>query len=86
MPDSLSRAFARQVSYLQYDSLPPQVVDKIKASLLHALVVSIIGSETNHGKAAVELTKTEEAKADGATKLVNVARATRCGAASPTAN
>ena len=81
MPDSLSRTFARHVSYLQYDALPPQVVDKIKASLLHALVVSIIGSETSHGKAAVELTKTEETKADGATILVDGARATRCGAA-----
>ena len=81
MPDSLSRTFARHVSYLHYDALPPQVVDKIKASLLHALVVSIIGSETSHGKAAVELTKTEEAKADGATILVDGARATRCGAA-----
>ncbi len=81
MPDSLSRTFARYVSYLHYDALPPQVVDKIKASLLHMLVVSIIGSETSHGKAAVELIKTEEAKADGATILVDGARATRCGAA-----
>ena len=37
MPDSLSRTFARYVSYLHYDALPPQVVDKIKASLLHML-------------------------------------------------
>ena len=81
MPDSLSRTFARHVSYLHYDNLPPQVVDKIKASLLHMLIVSILGSETSHGKAAVELTKTEEAKPDGATILVDGARATRCGAA-----
>ena len=81
MPDSLSRTFARYVSYLNYDALPTQVVDKIKASLLHMLVVSIIGSETSHGKAAVELAKAEEAKTGGATILVDGAKATRCGAA-----
>jgi hypothetical protein len=56
-------------------------VDKLKASLLHALVVSIIGADTSHGKAAVELAKAEEAKPDGATILVDGTKATRCGAA-----
>ena len=81
MPDSLSRTFSRYVSYLGYESLPANVIDKIKASLLHGLVISIIGSETDHGKSAIELAKSEESKPDGATILVDGSRVTRYGAA-----
>ena len=81
MPDSLSRTLARFVTSLEYDALPPEVVDKIKASALHALVTSIVGAETRHGAASIELAKSEESKPDGATILVDGARATRCGAA-----
>ncbi len=81
MPDSLSRTFARYVASLQYDMLPPEVPDKIKASLFHALVISFLGAETPPGKASIELVKEEEAKPEGATILVDGARATRCGAA-----
>lgn len=86
MPDSLSRTLARYVDSLQYDMLPPEVPDKIKASLLHALVVSFLGAETAHGKASIELVKDEEARPDGATILVDGARATRCGAAFANSN
>jgi len=81
MADSLSRTLARYVASLEYEALPPPVVDKIKASLLHSMIVSIIGAETGPGKAAVELAKEEEGKPGGATILVDGARATRCGAA-----
>ena len=81
MPDSLSRTLARYVSSLEYEALPPQVVDKIKASVLHALVVSIVGMDTTHGRAAVELVREEESKPNGATILAAGGRATRCGAA-----
>ena len=81
MPDSLSRTLARFVYGLQFDMLPPEVPDKIKASLLHSLVVSFLGAQTAHGKASIELAKQEEARADGATILVDGARATRYGAA-----
>ena len=81
MPDSLSRTLARFVDGLQFDMLPAEVPDKIKASLLHSLVVAFLGAETSHGKASIELAKMEEGKADGATILVDGARATRCGAA-----
>ena len=81
MPDSLSRTFARYVDSLQYDMLPPEVPDKIKASLLHALAVSFVGAETDHAKASIELVKEEEGKPDGATILVDGAKATRYGAA-----
>ena len=81
MADSLSRIFARYVLSLEYQALPPQVVDKIKTSLLHLMIVSIIGAETGPGQAAMELAKAEEGKPDGATILVDGARATRAGAA-----
>lgn len=81
MPDALSRSYARFVSCLKYDDLPDQVVDKIKASVLHAMVVSIIGAQTNHGRSAIALTKEEDSKPDGATILVDGTKATRGGAA-----
>ena len=81
MPDSLSRTFAQFVSPLTYESLPLSVVGKMKASVLHAMVTGIIGADTSHGKAAIHLAKTEEGKPDGATILVDGAKATRCGAA-----
>ena len=81
MADSLSRTFARYVAALEYEALPPEVVDKIKASLLHALIFSMVGAETSHGRSAMELAKREESKPDGATILVDGSRATRFGAA-----
>lgn len=81
MADSLTRVFARYVCPLTYDDLPLAVVDKIKASLLHALIISIVGANTHHGKAAIALVKEEEFKADGATILVDGIKATRSGAA-----
>ena len=81
MPEALSRTYARFVSSLEYSQLPDQVVDKLKASILHAMVVSIIGAQTHHGEAAIAMTKEEEAKPDGATILVDGSRATRSGAA-----
>ena len=81
MPQSLSRSYARFVAALEYGDLPPCAVDKLKASLLHALVVSIIGAQTEHGRSAIALTLEEEEKADGASILVNGGKATRGGAA-----
>ena len=81
MPESLARTYARFVANLSYDQLPGAVVDKLKASLLHATFVSLIGAQTAHGKAAIELVKEEEASPSGATILADGARATRSGAA-----
>ena len=81
MPDSLSRTFAQFVAPMSYESLPPSVVDKMKASILHAMVTGIIGADTSHGKAAIHLAKTEEGKSDGATMLGDGGKATRSGAA-----
>lgn len=81
MPDSLSRQLARWVVNLDARDLPPAVIDKMQTSLLHATVVAIIGANTHHGKAAVDLALSEESSAEGATILANGGRATRCGAA-----
>ena len=81
MPDSLSRQLARWAVNLDAADLPPAVVDKMQTSLLHATVVAIIGAETHHGKAAVDLALAEEASAHGASILASGGRATRCGAA-----
>jgi 2-methylcitrate dehydratase PrpD len=81
MGDSLSQTFARYLSSMKFDALPAEVVDKIKASLLHALIIAMVGARTSHGRAAITLVKKEESKEDGATILVDGARATRAGAA-----
>ncbi len=81
MPEALSRSYARFVSSLEFSQLPDPVVDKLKASILHAMVVSVIGAQTHHGEAAIALTKEEESKPDGATILVDGTKATRTGAA-----
>ena len=39
---ALARSYAKFISSLNYNDLPIQVADKLKASILHALVVSII--------------------------------------------
>ena len=81
MPEALARTYARFAARLEYSLLPAPVVDKLKASLLHATFVSLIGAQTPHGRAAIELIKEEEASPGGATVLADGARATRSGAA-----
>ena len=83
MPNSepLARAYARFTANLTPDHLPPPVTDKLKASLLHALTVSLIGAQTPHGQAAIQLTKAEEPNPNGATILADGARASRSAAA-----
>jgi 2-methylcitrate dehydratase PrpD len=81
MPEALARTYARFIANLDYAQLPARTVDKLKASLLHAMFVSLVGSQTAHGKAAIELVKEEEANPHGATVLADGARASRCGAA-----
>ena len=78
---ALARSYAKFVSSLKYNDLPVQVVDKLKASVLPAMIVSIIGAQTHHGKSAITLTKEEDSKSDGATILVDGTKATRAGAA-----
>ena len=81
MTDALARTYARFVAGLDYPQLPAAAVDKLKASLLHAAFVSLVGAQTAHGRAAIELVKEEEANSNGATVLADGAKATRSGAA-----
>lgn len=81
MSDSLSRQLSRWAVNLTAADLPAPVVDKMQTSLLHAVVVAIIGADTHHGQAAVNLALAEESSPAGATILGNGGRATRCGAA-----
>ena len=78
---SISRQFARWAANLRYEDLPPTVVDKIKALVLHGLMSAVFGNNDAHARAAVNLTVAEEGKADGATILVDGRKATRAGAA-----
>ena len=81
MSDSLSRQLSRWAVNLNAADLPAPVVDKMQTSLLHAVVVAIIGAGTHHGQAAVDLALAEESSPAGATILGRGGRATRCGAA-----
>ncbi|MBI4204688.1 MAG: MmgE/PrpD family protein, partial [Betaproteobacteria bacterium] len=79
---SLSRQLARWVVGLRYEDLPPEVVDRAKGVTLHALASVLIGSQTSPGRNAVKLITDEEAGVrNGATMMVDGARATKGGAA-----
>ena len=79
---TLSRQFARWVSTLRFEDLPPEVIDRAKGVTLQALSSLLLGSELPEGKEAVELVTAEDASlAGGATILVGGAKATRAGAA-----
>ena len=64
---SISRQFARWTANLRYEDLPPEVVDKTKALMLHALTSAVFGSQIEAARHTVALTLAEEGKADGAT-------------------
>jgi 2-methylcitrate dehydratase PrpD len=79
---SLSRQLARWVAGLRYDDLPPAVVDRAKGVTLHGLASILLGARTAPGREAIGLVREEEAGVrDGATVMVDGARATKGGAA-----
>jgi 2-methylcitrate dehydratase PrpD len=80
MADSIARQFARWAANLRYEDLPPAVVDKVKALMLHALTSAVLGATTENGKESVHLTKQEEGKPDGATIITDGGKASRVGA------
>ena len=80
MADSISRQVAHWAASLTYDDLPPAVVDKVKALLLHGLTGAAIGTQTAKGQHVVHLMLDEEPKTDGATIFASGAKATRNGA------
>lgn len=78
---SISRQFARWAAHLQYADLPPAVVHKVKALLLHALTAAGLGSGQAAAQDVVRLALAEEAKPDGASLFDRAAKLTRAGAA-----
>lgn len=79
---TLARKLARFAAGLRYEDLPPQVVDKARACILHCVGVGLAG----HGSAAVRAARAaalaeERGQAEGASILVDGARATPYGAA-----
>ena len=80
MADSISRQFARWTANLEYEDLPPEVTDKVKAFLLHSLTSAVLGGPDPRSDHAVRFTLAEEARADGATIMWNGGKATRLGA------
>ena len=78
---TMARRFAQWGAGLKYEDLPPEVVDKVKALMLHALTSAGLGGPSPNVKEVVRLVKAEEGRADGATILVDGGKASRIGAA-----
>ena len=78
---SLSRQFAQWVAGLRYEDLPAPVIDRLKGFSLQALGSALLGSQLPQGKEALKLVLEEEAGVrNGATVMVNGAKATKAGA------
>src|SRR5215208_3906382 len=58
---SLSRQFAKWVSGLRYEQLPPAVIDRAKGLTLQALASVLLGSRLPAGRDAVTFITDEEA-------------------------
>ncbi|MAF39898.1 MAG: hypothetical protein CL696_13655 [Chloroflexi bacterium] len=79
---SLSRQLAQWVVGLNYDDLPPAVVDRAKGVTLQSLASVLLGSQAASGKQAVEfITGEESGVSQGATIMVDGSKVTRGGAA-----
>jgi 2-methylcitrate dehydratase PrpD len=81
-PPSLSRQFARWVTPLRFEDLPPAVIDRAKGLTLHGLASALLGSQAGGGREAVSFITEEEAGVrSGTTIMVNGTKVTRGGAA-----
>jgi MmgE/PrpD N-terminal domain len=79
---SMSREFAAFVARLDYDALPPAVIDRAKGVTLQALTSALVAHEMPAAKQALALMQEEEAGGGGvATVLCNGNRLTKGGAA-----
>jgi 2-methylcitrate dehydratase PrpD len=63
---SLSREFAAFVAGLDYDKLPPEVVDRAKGVTLQALSSALLGSRMEASRHALAMMQEEEAAGGGA--------------------
>ena len=79
---SLSREFAGFVASLQYEDLPPAVVDRAKGVTLQALSSALIARDMPGSRQTLALMQEEEAGGGGAaTVLCHGTRLTKAGAA-----
>src|SRR5260370_7955599 len=79
---SVSREFAGFVASLQYENLPPEVVDRAKGVTLQALSSALIARDMPSSRQALVLMQEEEAGGGGAaTVLCHGTRLTKAGAA-----
>jgi hypothetical protein len=79
---SLSREFAGFVASLQYENLPPEVVDRAKGVTLQALSSALIARDMPGSRQALALMQEEEAGGGGAaTVLCHGTKLTKAGAA-----
>ncbi len=79
---SLSREFAVFVGNLEFEDLPPQVVDRAKGVTLQALSSALIARDMPGSRQALALMQEEEAGGGGAaTVLCHGTKLTRAGAA-----
>jgi 2-methylcitrate dehydratase PrpD len=82
MPVSLSRQLAHWVAGLQFQDLPPAVVDRAKGVTLHGLASALVSYGMPPARQALQLMQAEEAGGGGvATVLVDGTRLTKAGAA-----
>lgn len=84
MGESLSRRLARFAAHLHYDELPPEVVDKAKACLLHNLATCMLGWQGRSAQVSRQVALAAERPAraaDGATILAEGSRVARMAAA-----
>ncbi len=79
---SLSREFAGFVANLEYEALPPGVVDRAKGVTLQALSSALLARDMPASRQALALMQEEEAGSGGAaTVLCHGAKLTKAGAA-----
>ena len=79
---SLSREFAGFVAGLQYENLPPEIVDRAKGVTLQALSSALIARDMPASRQALALMQEEEAGGGGAaTVLCHGTKLTKAGAA-----
>jgi hypothetical protein len=79
---SLSREFAAFVANLEYEGLPPAVVDRAKGVTLQALTSALVAHDMPGSKQALALMQEEEAGGGGsATVLCEGSKLTKAGAA-----
>jgi 2-methylcitrate dehydratase PrpD len=79
---SMSRQFAAFVANLNYEDLPPEVVDRAKGVTLEALTSALVAHDMPASRQALALMQEEEAGGGGvATVLCNGSKLTKAGAA-----